>query len=407
MIKPTSEPVAAFVGRLQESLADGSFVRLVLSSPRSAGNLTARVLGRAIELRGRPHLSLTFRHAKQDRTRNLPLDEVKDWVVSTLGGEFGSALLETVRGDWQLSIAAKGKVRLVPHRPRQQVVPSRAHDRPVRDLLGSAARGWLHPLGLTDAEGRTLPSGAAKYQQVRRYLEIFSHLVRDARWREGQAVTLADMGCGKGYLTFGVWHLLRHHLRIPARVIGIENRADLVEFASALARRIGAEGLEFAPGTVADVSLPGLDALIALHACNTATDDALRRGLELGAGLLVVAPCCHQELRPQLRHPPLFAAALRHGILAERMAEWLTDALRTLHLEWAGYRPKAFEFVPSEHTPKNLMIAAVRRGRAFADAEARQRILDLKELFGIVHQALDPWLNSEDSPPAQRRILGR
>ncbi len=376
MTGPSSEPVAAFVSRLQQSLADGSLVRVVLSSPRRPGELP-----------------------KRDETRNLPLPAVNEWIASALRWDFRSALLETVHRDWQLTIGPKGEARIVPHRARQRVAPSRAHDRSVRDLLGPAARAWLHPLGLTDADGRVLPSGAAKYQQVQRYLEIFSHLVRDARWREGQAVTLADMGCGKGYLTFGVWHLLHHHLRIPARVIGVESRADLVEFTSSLARRIGAEGLEFIPGTIVDVRLPALDALIALHACNTATDDALRQGVARGASLLVVAPCCHQELRPQLRHPPPFAAALRHGILAERMAEWLTDALRTLHLEWAGFRTKAFEFVPSEHTPKNLMISAVRRGRAFVDPEARQRIVALKALFGISRQALDPWLAGQSPAP--------
>jgi hypothetical protein len=135
-----------------------------------------------------------------------------------------------------------------------------------------------------------------------------------------------------------------------------------------------------------------VDALIALHACNTATDDAIRRGIELGAQLIVVAPCCHKEIRPQLGKPEPFTAVLRHGIMAERLAEWATDGLRALFLEWAGYRTKLMEFVGGEHTPKNLMIAAVREGEAFRDEAVRRRIVDLKAFLGIEHHALDVLL---------------
>jgi len=205
-------------------------------------------------------------------------------------------------------------------------------------------------------------------------------------------LTLADMGCGKGYLTFGAWHLFRRIGKQPVRVIGVEARDDLVEVTNKLAGQIKADGLEFICGTIESAQLQRVDALIALHACNTATDDAIRRGIELGTQLIVVAPCCHKELRPQLGEPVPFAPVLRHGSMKERMAEWLTDGLRALFLEWAGYRTKVFEFVASEHTPKNLMIAAVRAGESFSDDSARKRIEDLKSFFGVQHHALDPLL---------------
>jgi hypothetical protein len=138
--------------------------------------------------------------------------------------------------------------------------------------------------------------------------------------------------------------------------------------------------------------LPRIDALVALHACNTATDDAIRRGIMAGAKLIVVAPCCHQEVRPQLGKPAPLAAVLEHGIMAERMAEWATDGLRALHLEWAGYRTKLIEFVGSEHTPKNLMLAAIREREPFTSDTARQRILEFKQFFGLERHALDDLL---------------
>jgi len=202
------------------------------------------------------------------------------------------------------------------------------------------------------------------------------------------------MGCGKGYLTFGAWHLFQRVWQQPVRVIGVEARADLVETTNKLAKQIKAEVLEFSAGTIESAKLPRVDALIALHACDTATDDAICRGIELGAKLIVVAPCCHKELRPQLGKPEPLASVLRHGVMEQRMAEWVTDGLRALFLEWAGYRTKVFEFVASEHTPKNLMIAAVRLRTPFADTAARQKIVELKAFFGIQRHALDSLLKS-------------
>jgi hypothetical protein len=181
----------------------------------------------------------------------------------------------------------------------------------------------------------------------------------------------------------------------PVKVIGVESRTDLVATTNKLVKQIKAEGLEFVAGTIETARLPGVDALIALHACNTATDDAIKRGIEQGAKLIVVAPCCHKELRPQLGRPEPFAAVLSHGLMEERMAEWATDGLRALFLEWAGYRTKIMEFVGSEHTPKNLMIAAVREREPFSDAGARKRIEELKAFFGIQQHALDSLLKAK------------
>jgi hypothetical protein len=142
--------------------------------------------------------------------------------------------------------------------------------------------------------------------------------------------------------------------------------------------------------------LPHVDALIALHACNIATDDAIRRGIELGAKLIVVAPCCHKEIRPQLGKPKPLAPVLEHGIMAERMSEWVTDGLRALFLEWAGYRTKIMEFVASEHTPKNLMLAAIRESEPFSSESARKKIVELKDFFSIERHALDSLLAAAD-----------
>ena len=373
------------------------------------GDAPQKILGRFIMLKGVPHLSLTLRHATRDVIRNLPVAGGPEWLREQLGHQFRSALLCTTSRDWQFISDAAGEARLIDHQPSARKAPSREHDQKHVGVLDASARDWLEGLGVLDREGKLRAAMADKHRQINHYLEILSHLAKECGWsaapisesaratdpdtpNRSSALQLADMGCGKGYLTFGTWHLFRRVWQQPVCVIGVETREDLVSTTNRLAKQINADGLEFVRGTIESAKLPPVDALIALHACNTATDDAIRRGIELQAKLIIVAPCCHQEIRPQLGKPEPFASVLRHGVMEERLAEWVTDGLRALFLEWAGYRTKVMEFVAGEHTPKNLMIAAVREREPFTEAAVRTRIEELKKFFGIERHALDALL---------------
>lgn len=407
-----ASPAEKICGKFAESLARGTFARLVLSSPVEAGDAPQKILGRFVVLQGAPHVSLTLRHATRDVTRNLPVHTATDWLRGLLGVTFRSALICTTQRDWQFISNEAGEARLIDHQPSSKHAPSREHDQKRRGILDESANDWLQGLGVLDRDGKLRASMADKHRQINHYLEIFSHLAGECGWNgttvahpaqttstsepgRRPALQVVDMGCGKGYLTFGLWHLLHRVWKQPVKVTGVETRAELVAATNQLAKQIKAGGLEFVAGTIESVPLPSVDALIALHACNTATDDAIKRGIELEAKLIVVAPCCHKEIRPQLGKPEPLAAVLRHGLMEERMAEWVTDGLRALFLDWAGYRTKVMEFVGSEHTPKNLMIAAVRVGKPFVAREARVRIQQLKDHFGIEHHALDVLLRTE------------
>jgi len=386
-----------FVRHATESLGDGSFVRLVLSRSVDPADAPEKVIGRLVELKAGPHLSLTFRYATRDTTKNVPLDQAPIWAKEQIGIRFRSALLNTTKRDWQLFVEASGAAKLVAHKPSKAEVPSREHNRERQAILDDSARDWMRGLGILNERGNVRPTMVDKYAQINRYLEIFTHLAKDCGWLEQRdhCPTITDMGCGKGYLTFALWHLFARVWKRPVKVMGVEVREELVALANTLTRQIGADGLEFVVGTIDSTQLPKLDALIALHACDTATDDAIRRGVDGGAQLIIVAPCCHKEVRTQLEGPTPLAAVLEHGIMAERMSEWATDGLRALFLEWAGYRTKMIEFVSTEHTPKNLMIAAVRSGKPFVSTAARARVEQFKAFFGIHHHALDEWLRHE------------
>jgi SAM-dependent methyltransferase len=229
---------------------------------------------------------------------------------------------------------------------------------------------------------------AAKFKQINRFVELLAPLVQEASLPVDRPVEVADMGCGKGYLTFAAWQHLHDVAKTSAHVRGIELRPELVELCNRTARDCGCAGLEFTAGTIAGAAVDPLDILIALHACDTATDDAIARGIAARAALIVVAPCCHKELSPQLMAPAVLAPALRHGIFHERQAEFATDALRGLLLEWAGYDTRVFEFISTEHTAKNLMIAAVRRAAAYDREAAASHVREFAGFYGVRSQQL-------------------
>lgn len=380
-------PKEEFLRLLGESVAAGRLVKLTLGRYRGADATLRNLHVRPVTLRAGPHLSFVWRHATLDITKNHPPAAALALLAPLVGGDFGSAHLFTTTQDAQLEFApdATARLKLLPH--ETAAPPSGAHDRKKGRLIAPNSP-WWHRLGVTTAAGVAREGMAAKFKQINRFVELLAPMVEDAPLPTDRPVEVTDMGCGKGYLTFATWQYFLEKARRPAHVRGIEQRPDLVELCNRTARECGCEGLEFAAGTIADTPVDRLDVLIALHACDTATDDAIAQGVAAGAALIVVAPCCHQELRPQLTAPAVLEAVLRHGIFRERQAEFVTDALRALLLEWVGYDTRAFEFISTEHTAKNLMIAAVRRPSPADRDAAAVHVRDLAAFYGVRTQHL-------------------
>jgi SAM-dependent methyltransferase len=223
-----------------------------------------------------------------------------------------------------------------------------------------------------------------KFRQIEKFAEILGHLVIEAPLPKEGILRVFDMGCGKGYLTFAACELLGSR----AEVVGVEARQELVDFCNKTAAEHGfGPRLAFRKGSISDTDVDGANVLIALHACDTATDDALSKAIKADTTLVIVAPCCQKEIRPQVIPPPVLSASLKHGIFEERHAEFATDALRALLLEWSGYKTRVIEFISTEHTAKNLMITAIKT-RVPGDPEAADRIRGLAAFYGIRRQSL-------------------
>lgn len=390
---------------LGEALRDGSFVKLTLGAHRGGDRSLKQVLVRQTQLRQGPRLSFVWRHATRDVTKNFPVEEAIALLSDLVGREFRSAHLFTTRLTAQLEFNEGGTARLVKSKPVHSAAPSASHDQPRRRLVEPHSP-WLQALGLTTPDGKVAKGMEPKFRQINKFVEILKHLLAEAFCcrRDGEPdsqsasrdpksqIELIDMGCGKGYLTFAACEWLQQ-AGWNASIRGVEARAELVELCNRVARENNFTRLRFETGDIASTSVGSADVLIALHACDTATDDAIAKGVVAGVKLIVVSPCCHKELRPRLQPPPVLAVALRHGILLERHAEFVTDALRAALLEWAGYDTKVFEFVSTEHTAKNLMIGALKRTAPGDHAAAQLRARQLAAFYGIQRQRLADQLS--------------
>jgi SAM-dependent methyltransferase len=241
---------------------------------------------------------------------------------------------------------------------------------------------------VTDARQQVLPSMSRKWKQINKFLEVVRDAVTSADFAPGAEIRVVDFGAGKGYLTFAAHAYLRQTLGYDARVCGVELRPALVDFCNGVARGLDLAGLEFHAGDIARFQPERLDLLIALHACDTATDLALFQGVRLGARVLIAAPCCHKEVRPHIQVPDSLRPVLRHGIHLGQEADMVTDSLRALCLEACGYETKILEFVALEHTAKNKMILAVKRKAGGDTAKAAADVRALMAFYGIREQAL-------------------
>ncbi len=389
-MKETSLELQQLLQALEQAFEADTLQKLTLGKPvaSTAGNL-ANVFIRPIHISKGKVLQFLYRYATRDETKNYSLEEAKTQLSSLLPAQFLNADLLGTSGSWSLQYSRKRKPHLYA-RPAVAVsmAQSKVHDTPKHRFIRTQGNLYLRAMGITTSTGEITAAGQRKYRQISKYIEIIDSLLRQCPLPP--APRIVDMGAGKGYLTFALYDYLANYLGLQPQVIGLEIRPALVDAASALASNCEFTGLRFEAQDIHQYRSEGMDMLIALHACDILTDVALAEGVRAGASILVVAPCCHKQVRKQIKPAPTLQPMLKHGILEERQAEILTDSLRALLLESRGYQTKVFEFVSIEHTNKNVMIAATRSG--LPRPEAKAQVAALKQLFGIESHYLEKLL---------------
>ena len=332
-----------------------NFVRAVLSGRRrNMQTQCERIDIRPVQLKDGLKLQLVMSEEKQDTTKNIDIDGSK--ILELLSGGYANILVEFTTGSYSLRITKKGEALI--HEAKGVFERSVSHDRTKERLL-DASDPFLIEVGISDHKGSIKPSMQDKYRQVEEFLRILEPALPEKK----EKFSIVDLGCGHAYLTFATHQYLRKS-GVDAHVIGIDVRENSRDRNNAIAKKLGiTDSIEFRAEEISETAITTADIAIALHACDTATDDAIAWGVQHGVQLLLIAPCCHHDLQVQMQDiPEPWPMLTRHGIMRERLGDLLTDSFRTQILKLLGYRVDAIEFVGGEHTPRNLMIRATKTG---------------------------------------------
>lgn len=387
-----SEEATSFVVLLHQSLSNGYFDRLILSQYIGVDVNLEKITFRAVQLQQQIKISVLYHYKTQDITKNYTVEQALE-VFESLFTQVKQANLWTLKQQVQFKRGKKRDLMALQPLVKQKKIIAVQHDREKQRFIAQNAP-YLHMLGITDHMGVLVPSMAKKWKQINKFIEIFSQALSEQKQLHDD-VHVVDFGSGKGYLTFAMYDYLQKNAWKP-QITGVELRENLVKFCQGVANKNNFRHLDFFEGDVRSYQPKHLDVMVALHACDIATDFAIHYGIRLNASLIMCAPCCHKELRPQLTGPCVLQPMLQYGVHAGQQAEMLTDTIRALLLNAYGYETKVFEFVALSHTNKNKMILAVKKRHLDRpDEKIMQQIQVLKNMYSITRHSLEQLLADE------------
>ncbi|XOK60826.1 class I SAM-dependent methyltransferase [Paenibacillus elgii] len=394
------QELTELTGRLFQ---EGRLIQATLSQVRrSEPDGCTKVTVKPVQLKGALNYQFSSFCGPKVLHENLSPEAAGAKLNVLLTEQFRQGLLQTGEADYQVLISKKGKIGILRKPPTKQAVGGApAHNRKKNYVLEEGVPvPFLIELGIMNAQGKVLAPKYDKFRQINRFVEmiadILPHLPKD------RTLTIVDFGCGKSYLTFAMYHFLKEMQGFDLRVVGLDLKEDVIRHCSALAEKLGYDGLRFLVGDIAKYDeLRQVDMVVTLHACDTATDAAMEKAVRWDASVILSVPCCQHELFRQVRSDVL-GPLLQHGILKERFSALATDAIRAKLLELVGYKTQLLEFIDLEHTPKNILIRAVRSIQPSKPAE-RAKLAEEYQAFRNFLQAepyleralqdkLDPWL---------------
>jgi SAM-dependent methyltransferase len=379
-----------------------SLIRATFSGAQKGASVSwVKVTVRPVDLKGQLHLQVSYFDEKQDVTKNY-LEDAPAHIDELLALPFRNIFIESANGNLQVNISKKGRPVVSEPKSETKATPELSHDRQKNKILTAEnAAPFLKAIGIMTADGRIKADMQHKFKQINEFLRLVDET---ASFSAGgwDSVHVVDFGCGSGHLTFAMYYYLRELLGLDTHVTGVDIKQGLMEQLQTKAEALGWAQIRFQTGYISEYeSTVKPDVVLALHACDTATDDALKKGIEWGSRVIVCAPCCQHELQAQMARrdlPQPFAPVLQHGIFFERMGDMLTDSFRASILRIMGYRTDVTEFVPIEHTGRNLMIRSVRTAPV-GEARWVNEYQNLKSFWGLT-----PYLEQLLDEPARARL---
>ncbi len=377
---PTFANIETFTNLLSSALDEGIFISIHYSNKRSFSTID-KIQCRFLEIKNAPQISSSIFQNDQNYIKNDPpkafLNNHKEWLPL-----FKQIILKTNSETIQLLVNKKQKGTLKISTQKNEVINPN-HNRSKNYIINEDAP-FLHSLGISSSNGKVKEKGYKKFRQINKFVEILEAHLPDEDPKD--PMQIYDFGCGKAYLSFAAYYYINTVQKQKVNLLGIDLKSKVIDQVNQVATNLGYDTLRFEVGDITKFQIQKMDVMIALHACDIATDIAIAKAITSNAKLIIMAPCCHKQVRKSLTPSPVSSTIFKHGILEERMIANITDGIRGLILESKGYKVKIFEFISSEHTSKNVMILAEYTGLI---KNTQDDINQLKSTFGIKNHYLE------------------
>jgi hypothetical protein len=383
-----------FIEKLTSSLSGGSFVKMTLGKYRGSESELETIQISPVKIREETKLTFRYKYKTRDIYKNYDNNESLNIIEDELGKNFLYGGLFTTQNDFVIEYNKRREPRLYTRKASFNKVEVKQHNR-IKTRYIDSRENYLFTLGITNAKGEVKGEKYDKFRQIDKFIEVVESLFSGSTLEEKKDISIVDFGSGKSYLTFALYDYFTNALGVRTIIKGVEQRDTLVTFSNETAEENKFKGLSFVTEEISEFAQKKADIVVALHACDTATDDAIAKALKLKAQIIILAPCCQKYVRKRIEVPSDLTPVFKHGILEEHLSSFVTDGLRALTLESFGYKTKVFEFISSEHTGKNIMITAVKEEMSEQDRLLKiVEIEKLKSKFGLKDFYLDKILSS-------------
>lgn len=370
---------------ISEHINETEFIYAVWSNPRTGP--VSKITARPIQLKEKVYIQFSTLKENKEYHYNIEkkeIEEIENYIKAHCS-TFKQLQIFTSTMDYQLLINKKGEAHIKKNPPSKKLADNIDHNKQKKYILDNkTSEAFLIELGIMTHDGTIKPSKYDKYKQINKYLEIIKTVIDDLKGSiNHKPIRIIDFGCGKSYLTFAMYHYLHHILNIDVDIVGLDLKKDVIELCNNLSKRLGYTNLSFEVGDIGQyVTDKEIDIVVSLHACNTATDIAIAKGISWNAKAILAVPCCHHECFTQISNETL-KPVLKHGILKEKVAALITDGLRATLLEALGYKVNVMEFIDMQHTPKNILLKAIKKEGVKFNYQAYIQYKKLSDELGL------------------------
>ncbi|QIB25935.1 class I SAM-dependent methyltransferase [Caloranaerobacter azorensis] len=365
---------------LDEIIDKNSLIYGVLSKVKVKDEQNfSKVTIKPVLIKNSINIQFTYHYKNKVMHKNIDLNESSNEVVKLIDTYFRQAVLFTTEADYQILISKKGKVKILKKKPTKSLVDL-SHNRKKNYLIEEGKPcPFLVRLGVMNEKGKIYSKKYDKFRQINRFLEIVSDVI--SKVEIGESFNIVDFGCGKSYLTFALYYYLVDILGLDVNIVGLDLKKDVIDFCNNVAKDLNYDKLKFIHGDIKGFDgFEKVDMVVTLHACDTATDDALSKAVMWNAKIILSVPCCQHELFSKIKNP-IMMPMLKHGIIKERLSSLVTDSIRSNVLEIMGYSTQMIEFIDMEHTPKNIMIRAIKKDNC--NKKAIKEYIEFKEFWNL------------------------